>query len=222
MQKLSEEEYLKKALRLWGIDEDYIDARIRTKTGINQIIELYKCYDSGVKNELIFNDEGRIDLDKIKFEKSMIEVNNSSKAYGWIIFSDLSTGILKTSLECMERDEEAGIKARYATLMSMTVARKLGIEAAQYYLTTNRAEADVKNELGYIYTPNFVKENEELISGLDIDKDINVRMELRGCTNNIDMKHIEKALEIYLKNRKFRGERNKFCKDWINKTMYYQ
>lgn len=218
MQKLSEEEYLHKALKIWGIDKEYIDERIKDRIGISAIEKLYQYYNSGIKNELIFNDEGRIDLEKIHFEKSMIKVNNSSKAYGWIIFPDLSTGLLKIGLE--QKDEEAGKKSRYATLISMIIARKMGIESASYYLTTNKINNKVKNELGYVYTPNFLKENEEFISGLDIGTDSVVRMELRGCTSNIDMERVEKGLEIYLKNRRFgKEEINSVRKSFIKQCI---
>lgn len=203
MQKIEEQEYLRKALKIWGINENYINDRIKDRMGITPIEKLYEYYQEGVNSELVFNDDGRIDLEKMKFEKSMIEVNNSSKAYGWIIFPDLSTGMLKASLEMLNNDKEAGERARYATLVSMIIARKLGIESADYYLTTNTINDKVKNELGYIYTPNFLKENEEFISGLNINYDNVVMNKLRGDLNSWDMEHNERALKTYLNNRRF-------------------
>lgn len=174
--------------------------------GITPIEKLYEYYQEGVNSELIFNDDGRIDLDKMKFEKSMIEVNNSSKAYGWIIFPDLSTGMLKRSVEVIDRNQEDGERARYATLVSMIVARKLGIESANYYLTTNKIDDKTENRLGYIYTPNFLKKNDEFISGLSMIFDYELRKELGGICDWSDMECIEKTLETYLINRKFSKE----------------
>lgn len=204
MQKLNKDDYLRKALKIWGIDDKYIEDRIKNRMGITPMEELYKYYNLEEESKLVFNDEGRVDLDKIKFEKSMIEVNNSSKAYGWIILPDLSTGLLKIGLE--QKDKEVGTKSRYATLVSMSVAKETGIESATYYLTTNKINDKVKNELGYIYTPNFLKEGGELISGLSIATDSEVMTELRGNMNSNDMARIEKALTIYLNNRRFSEE----------------
>lgn len=206
MQKLNEEEYLRKALKLWGIDKDCIENRIKDRIGITPVEELYKCYESEVSSDLVFNNEGKVDLEKMKFERSMIDVNNSSNSYGWIIFPDLSTGILKRGLESMERNNEIGKSSRYATLVSMMVARNLGVESATYYLTTNKINDKLKNELGYIYTPNFLKYGEELISGLSISTDSDVMTGLRGNVNGNDMKRMEKALTIYLNNRRFSQE----------------
>ena len=203
MQKLSEEEYLRKALKLWGINKDCIENRIKDRMGITPMEELYQCYRSGVSSDLVFNNDGKIDLEKMKFERSMIDVNNSSKAYGWIIFPDLSVGMLKSSFENIKNNKEDGKRARYATLVSASVAKELGIESAEYYLTTNKINDKIKNELGYIYTPNFLKDGEELISGLSISTDSEVMTGLRGNVNDIDMKRIEKALMIYLNNRRF-------------------
>ena len=207
MQKLEEQEYLRKALKIWGINKKCIDDRIKDRIGIAPIEELYEYYHKGANSNLIFNNDGRVDLEKMNFKKSMIDVNNSSKAYGWIIFPDLFTGILKNSLENIERNNEDGEKARYATLVSMIVARKLGIESANYYITTNKIDDKTKNELGYIYTPNFLKENEEFISGLHIVTNSIVMDEFRGDLNHLDMKRIEKALIIYLNNRRFNPEK---------------
>lgn len=206
MQKLNEEEYLRKALKLWGIDKDCIENRIKDRIGITPVEELYKCYESEVSSDLVFNNEGKVDLEKMKFERSMIDVNNSSNSYGWIIFPNLSTGILKKGLESMERNNEIGKNSRYATLVSMMVARNLDIESATYYLTTNKINDKLKNELGYIYTPNFLKDGEELISGLSISTDSDVMTGLRGNVNGNDMKRMEKALTIYLNNRRFSQE----------------
>lgn len=206
MQKLNEEEYLRKALKLWGINKDCIENRIKDRIGIAPVEELYKCYESEVSSELVFNNEGKVDLEKMKFERSMIDVNNSSKAYGWIIFPDLSVGMLKSSFENIKNNKEDGKRARYATLVSASVAKELGIESATYYLTTNKINDKLKNELGYIYTPNFLKYGEELISGLDISTDSDVMTGLRGNVNGNDMKRMEKALTIYLNNRRFSQE----------------
>ena len=205
MKRISEEEYLKKALKLWGIQDDYIEDRLKDRMGIKPVEELYKSYN-GEKVEFTFDENGRLEIEKLHGLRSMIEVNNSSKAYGWMILPDLSTGILKVSLEQIKNDKEDGIKARYATLTSMGIARKLGLESAQYYLTTKNVNEKLKNELGYIYTPNFVKENEELISGLDMSTDMETLIQIRGDINCVDMKRNEKLIGIYLKNRKFPEE----------------
>lgn len=203
MQKLSEKEYLRKALKLWGINKDCIENRIKDRMGIAPMEKLYQHYKSGVSSELVFNNEGKVDLEKMNFERSMIDVNNSSKAYGWIIFPDLSVGMLKSSFENIRNNKEDGKRARYSTLVSASVAKELGIESATYYLTTNKINDKIKNELGYIYTPNFLKDGEELISGLSISTDSEVMTGLRGNVNDIDMNRIEKALIIYLNNRRF-------------------
>lgn len=220
MEFLNEEEYLKKALKLWGIREDYIEDRIKDRMGIKQVEELYEFYD-GKNVDLYFDENGRLDLEKMHPIKSMIQVNNSSKAYGWMILPDLTTGILKVSLEKIERNKEDGIRARYTTLAAMGIARNLGLESAQYYLTTNNEEGDFKSELGYIYSPNFLKENEELISGLDMSTDMQTLMEIRGDMNNVDMIRNEKLINVYLKNRRFSSEEiEEVRRDFVKQCIF--
>lgn len=220
MKKINEEEYLKKALKLWGIQEDYINDRIKDRTGIKPVEELYEFYN-GKKIEFTFDENGRLEIEKLHALKSMIQVNNSSKAYGWMILPDLNTGILKVSLEQIKNDKEDGIKARYATLTSMGIARKLGLESAQYYLTTNNINEELKNELGYIYSPNFVKKDEELISGLDMSADMETLIEIRGDINCVDMKRNEKLIRIYLKNRKIPEEKiEEVRRSFIKKCVF--
>lgn len=220
---LNEEEYLRKAMKIWGMHPEYIDFNLKSRQGIKGLEKLYSKYN-GKPTELIFDENGRLDIDKMGYVETAVGVSGTAKLAKWILHPDLSTGIIKRGMEYSNHikdsneKEKIGKKCRYTTLTAMAIADLMGQDVARYYIVKEKNESD--QNLPRIYTPNFLKNNEELFSFLNISDDSNIMYKFRGNGMFVDIDTEIQKLEYFLYSRRFPSEQiEQVKKDFIKQCI---
>ncbi len=196
MPKLSKEEYILKAAKLYGLVDVEIEALENHLNGTmpNDFIErrcaalfrLYDIYNSKEYNEHIDPDaDGFIKLDDYAFEISKRRLADSKIGKFWILSSNLDA-----YLATVPANMSLEIGSQYLNISEKNnflipqLAKQMGIDATIYYKGeyTNEQNGEVEN---FHLTKNFLKDNETLVRGSSFIK----------CNPNKLMLDLDKILD---------------------------
>lgn len=197
MPKLSKEEYIVKAAKLYGLADFEIEGLKNHLNGTlrNDYIErrcaalfrLYEIYDSTEYNERIDPDaDGLITLNDYAFEISKRRLADSKIGKFWILSSNL-----EAYLATVPANMSSEIESQYLNISEKNnflipqLAKQIGIDATIYYkaeYTDEERDGEVEK---FHLTKNFLKDNETLIRGSSFIK----------CNPNKLMLDLDKILE---------------------------
>lgn len=198
MPKLSKDEYIIKAARLYGLGDIEIEGLKNHLNGTmpNDFIErrcaalfrLYDIYNSKEYNEHIDPDaDGLITLNDYAFEISRRRLADSKIGKFWILSSNLDA-----YLATVPANMSSAIESQYLNISEKNnflipqLAKQIGIDATIYYkgeYTNDEMNGALEK---YHLTKNFLKDNETLIRGSSFIK----------CNPNKLMLDLDKILEI--------------------------
>lgn len=179
--KLSKQEYIIKAAKLYGLGKVEIEALKNHLSGknTNEYIErrcdflfrLYDIYKSQEYNEHLDPDEkGIINLNDFSFERSKRRLADSKIGIYWILSSNLDTYLVTVPPNRFTeiKDKYIEISEKNNFLLPQ-IARQMGLNATVYY------KGEYTDENGtfstHHLTKNFLYDEETLIQGNSIVKD---------------------------------------------------
>lgn len=131
-------------------------------------------FDEVQKHNFTLNNRRITDLSSIPYLNSQRFITSSTFARNWIILPDLNTALLKRipdyeiyakapsteDSNCLGSSKRKDIEDNeFHILLVPEISKQVNIQCAQYFL------AKYDNSFGYSLSPNFLKENEELIPG---------------------------------------------------------
>jgi len=153
------------------------------------------------KEVLKFNEEGYLDLRETLFLKQPFKFAGNSGNFfdGWIVMADDSKYISKLPLDYRGNSGIGNPYCKYVPIISSYIAKQLNIDTAEYMF------ARLSNGQTRIISPNFLKENEEIITYSKQDSENTmIASELDVLTENLALrkfseKEIEKAKFEFLK-----------------------
>lgn len=198
MPKLSKDEYIIKAARLYGLGDIEIEGLKNHLNGTmpNDFIErrcaalfrLYDVYNSKEYNEHIDPDaDGLINLNDYAFEISRRRLADSKIGKFWILSSNLDA-----YLATVPANMSSAIESQYLNISEKNnflipqLAKQIGIDATIYYkgeYTNDEMNGALEK---FHLTKNFLKDNETLVRGSSFIK----------CNPNKLMLDLDKILEI--------------------------
>ena len=175
MPKLTKQEYLIKAAKLYGLSEVEIEGLENHLNGTmpndyimrrcDSLVRLYKIYDSKKYNEHIDPDEdGIINLNDYAFEISRRRLADSKIGKFWILSSNLDSYLatVPANMSTQIKSEYLNISEKNNFLIPQ-LAKQIGIDATIYY------KGEYTNEHGTFenlhLTKNFLQGKEKLIRG---------------------------------------------------------
>jgi hypothetical protein len=173
--KLTKQEYLIKAAKLYGLSEVEIEGLENHLNGTmpndyimrrcDSLVRLYKIYDSKKYNEHIDPDEdGIINLNDYAFEISRRRLADSKIGKFWILSSNLDSYLatVPANMSTQIKSEYLNISEKNNFLIPQ-LAKQIGIDATIYY------KGEYTNEHGTFenlhLTKNFLQGKEKLIRG---------------------------------------------------------
>ncbi len=197
MPKLSKEEYIIKAAKLYGLVDVEIEGLRNHLNGTmpNEFIErrcaalfrLYEIYNSTEYNERIDPDaDGLITLNDYAFEVSKRRLSGSKIGKFWILSSNL-----EAYLATVPANMSYEVESQYLNISEKNnflipqLAKQIGIDATIYYkgeYTNEERDGEVEK---FHLTRNLLKDNETLIRGSSFVK----------CNPNRLMLDLDKILE---------------------------
>lgn len=181
MSKISKEEYIIKAAKLYGLGEveigalkDHLSGRIPNDFIVRRckvLFNLYDIYASKEYNEAIDPDEkGIINLDDYAFEPSKRRLDQSKIGSQWIISSNLEAYLITDS-----PSERTDIKNKFIGISQTNnfllpqIAKQMGLDATVYYKGVYTDQYGTLST--HHLTKNFLNDDETLIQGNSIIKE---------------------------------------------------
>lgn len=210
MAKLSKQEFILRAAKLYGLGEVEIGALRNHLNGkmVNDFIErktqylfrLYEIYNSNEYNEKIDTDEnGIINLNDYSFEISKRRLTNSKIGRFWIISSNLEAFLsIRTPQDVISdiKDKFVNISQKNNFIFPQ-YASQMGIDATVYY------KGEYTDQYGtfstHHLTKNFLYDEETLIQGNSIVKDNPKRRRINFETL---LEQTDKYIKRYYKKNK--------------------
>lgn len=233
MPKLTKEQYIIKAAKLYGLADFEIEGLEKHLNGTvpNEFIErrckalfrLYEIYNSTEYNEHIDPDvDGLINLNDYAFEISKRRLADSKIGKFWIISSNL-----EAYLATVPANMSSEIESQYLNISEKNnflipqLAKQIGIDATIYYKGKYTDNENGKLEKFHL-TKNFLRDNETLIRGssfiksnpnklmLDLDKILDV-------TDKYIKKHYKK---YKLPQQELEATRKEIREGLIKQTLF--
>lgn len=181
MSKLSKQEYILKAAKLYGLGEIEIEALEAHLNGsmpndfiarrTEALFRLYDIYKSNEFNDKFDTDEnGIINLNDYSFEISRRRLTDSKIGKFWIISSNLEAFLSVTT----PQDRASDVKEKFISISEKNnfllpqIAKQMGIDATVYYKGEYTDDSGTFST--HHLTKNFLYDEETLIQGNSIIK----------------------------------------------------
>lgn len=206
MAKLSKQEYILKAAKLYGLGNVEIEALRNHLDGSdpnnfierkeNFLFRLYDIYNSEDGEKIKMNKDGVINLNDFSFEKSERRLADSKIGEFWVIGSTLDCFLATTPA-----DRNSTVKEKFRNISEKNnfllpqLAKEMGLSTTVYHKATYRTKYSNKYE--YHLSKNFLNEDEKFIQGKAILKDVKngrrIKLEnLLDATDRYIKKHCKK------------------------------
>lgn len=231
--KLSKQEYILKAAKLYGLGNVEIEALtnhlngsmpndfIRRRT--DSLFRLYDIYSQDENPERIkMNSEGIVDLNDYSFEISKRRLADSKIGKFWILESNLDCFLVTTSAkQNYSIDKKYRGIAEKNNFLLPQVARRLGLDAVVYY--KGKYKAPNGTFATHHLTKNFLNDEETLIEGASIVKvDDSKKIGIKRIKLESLLKQTDEYLKKHYKKYKLPEEEQVLVRGDTRKTLIKQ
>ncbi len=229
MPKLSKEEYIIKAAKLYGLGEveigalkDHLSGKMPNDFIVRRcqyLFDLYDIYVSKEYNDPIDPDEkGIINLDDYAFELSKRRLDKSKIGNQWMISSNLEAYLItdRPNKYTDIRNKFIGISKTNNFLLPQ-IAKQMGLDATVYY---KGVYTDQYGTLSTRHlTKNFLNDDETLIQGTSIIKDNPKR---RRINFESQLEAVDKFVKKHYKKHKLPQEESDKAREEIKRGLIKQ
>ena len=232
MPKLSKEEYIIKAAKLYGLGEveigalrDHLSGKMPNEFIVRRcqyLFDLYDIYVSTEYNEPIDSDEkGIINLNDYAFEVSKRRLDKSKIGSNWIISSNLEAYLITD-----RPSEQTDIRNKFIPISKVNnfllpqIAKQMGLDATVYYIGVYTDQYGTLST--HHLTKNFLNDEETLIQGNSIIKD---NPKKRRINFEAQLETVDKFVKKHYKKHKLPQEeldtvREEIKRGLIKQTIY--
>ena len=229
MPKLSKEEYIIKAAKLYGLGEveigalkDHLSGKMPNDFIVRRcqyLFDLYNIYVSKEYNEPIDPDEkGIINLDDYAFELSKRRLDKSKIGSQWMISSNLEAYMItdRPNEHTDIRNKYIGISKTNNFLLPQ-IAKQMGLEATVYYKGVYTDQYGTLST--HHLTKNFLNDDETLIQGNSIIKD---NPKKRRINFETQLEAVDKFVKKHYKKHKLPQEDADKAREEIKRGLIKQ
>ena len=229
MSKLSKQEYIIKAAKLYGLGEveigalrDHLSGKMPNEFIVRRcqfLFDLYDIYVSKEYNEPIDPDEkGIINLDDYAFEVSKRRLDKSKIGSNWIVSSNLEAYLI-TDIPSKQTD----IRNKFIPISKVNnfllpqIAKQMGLDATVYYMGVYTDQYGTLST--HHLTKNFLNDDETLIQGNSIIKD---NPKKRRINFEAQLETVDKFVKKHYKKHKLPQEELDVAREEIKRGLIKQ
>ncbi len=229
MPKLSKEEYIIKAAKLYGLGEveigalrDHLSGRMPNDFIVRRcqyLFDLYDIYVSTEYNEPIDPDEkGIINLNDYAYECSKRRLDKSKIGKEWLISSNLEAYLITS-----RPSENTDIRNKFIPISKVNnfllpqIAKQMGLDATVYYKGVYTDEYGTLST--HHLTKNFLNDDETLIQGTSIIKDNPKR---KRVNFEAQLETVDRYVKKHYKKHKLPQEEQDKAREEIRKGLIKQ